>query len=217
MEADFRCTSNLCAPWQPMTHILQRSFRNVVLSDSCNLCTLGWFVMSIRRSGWNIVLSLVVSASAFAADPAPILAQESSPIWDGIQFRMGEASVDFLIWLLQTQMDASQNAIPPEVAPQTQQTLSQVFPLSACGDALPSSYDAYPLAVYPVQIRYTEANLDIVQTYFCRDVFQGSNGDRITVASFVSEERAYIFAQFMAAEFANAFVGEPDIIDERPF
>ncbi|TAE34794.1 MAG: hypothetical protein EAY65_01340 [Alphaproteobacteria bacterium] len=153
------------------------------------------------------------------ANPQPVIvAQQEDPFWYGVRQQLGNELVRYLIWLAQTGGQNQQPATPPPVQQlPASQPLQSYFPRATCGDKLPTRASAYLVTIYPVQIRYTSSNLNVVQDRFCHDAFVGSEGRRIFVASFTSRERAAIFARLMESQFGNAFIGEPEVIDERPF
>ncbi|TAE84308.1 MAG: hypothetical protein EAY76_00230 [Alphaproteobacteria bacterium] len=172
--------------------------------------------MSIKRSFVALCSALAIGSSVLAVDAQPVFSQNFwDAAWEG--FIRG-ASDELGRRALGSLMDGAQ-ATPQEKREvlRSENPLQSYFPRATCGDALPTRASAYPVTIYPVQIRYTSSNLNVVQDRFCHDAFAGSEGRRIYVASFTSRERAAIFAHLMESQFGNAFIGEPEVIDERPF
>ncbi|MFW6296753.1 MAG: hypothetical protein ACOC04_06140 [Halothece sp.] len=92
----------------------------------------------------------------------------------------------------------------------------RAFPKNACGDGKPSDPNAYPVNFYPVNLPYSDSNLSKAQSYFCRDAYQKRDKETreklIQVASFLNEEKARAFADFVNTEMSGAIVGEPTTI-----
>jgi hypothetical protein len=91
------------------------------------------------------------------------------------------------------------------------------FPKDSCGDSLPEDSDAYPVKFYPVLIDYSERNLKLAQSQFCRDslkIYRESlDKDYIQISSFIGRERANQFKEFIQSEFVNVEIGEASIIE----
>lgn len=118
----------------------------------------------------------------------------------------------------------------PPVIPEAVQTVSsqpfqkadpfplEDFPQSSCGDSKPSDPNAYPVNFYPVNIPYSERDLEKAQIYFCEDAYQkrdkGTREKVIQIASFISEEKARRFADLVNTKMSGANVGEPTTIYE---
>lgn len=96
---------------------------------------------------------------------------------------------------------------------------SVTFPQDVCGDQLPDDATAYPVSLYPVFVKYAEADLAKVKSDFCRDAFKKfrdkNNRDEIQVGSFLGTERASQFKEFISQNFANVEVGEATIIESK--
>lgn len=82
------------------------------------------------------------------------------------------------------------------------------FPKPSCGDSLPQQEDEYPVTFYPVDISYSEANLEKARNIFCQDAFvKLIEGERmIQVASFRSIAKSENFANFIRRELEDAQV-----------
>lgn len=95
------------------------------------------------------------------------------------------------------------------------------FPKASCGDPLPSDSNEYPINFYPVFIPYSDANLGKASSHFCQDSLKKRRKDTgelvVQVSSFTSKEKAIYFAVFIRSEFENSMVGEPTVIEEKPF
>jgi len=91
------------------------------------------------------------------------------------------------------------------------------FPKVSCGDSLPSNPSAYPVNFYPVFVKPSDRNLQIVTTQFCRDAYKMKKKDTgeeaIQVASFQTEEKALAFADFLKSEVGSAEVGPPSEVE----
>lgn len=96
--------------------------------------------------------------------------------------------------------------------------LSEDFPQFSCGDAKPSDRNVYPVKFYPVNVPYSEANLGITQANFCQDAYQKRSKDTgekvVQVASFLSQNKARDFANFIESQISGASVGSPTIVYE---
>lgn len=95
------------------------------------------------------------------------------------------------------------------------------FPQASCGDKLPKDAKADNFKFYPVFVDYdSKVNLEIVKSEFCGDAIHKNRIDRggasIQVASFISEERAYQFKQFLATKLGGAEVGKPTVRATKP-
>ena len=93
------------------------------------------------------------------------------------------------------------------------------FPLTACGDPLPSDPKLYPVNLYPVYIDYSDQNLAQVRSQFCQDALdinrEKTNKKSIQVASFTTLERANKFKEILRKKFGNVEVGEPTKISSK--
>lgn len=90
------------------------------------------------------------------------------------------------------------------------------FPQASCGDKPPKDAKIDNLNFYPVFISYSsKVNLEIVKANFCQDAMQKYRLDKgheaIQVASFLTEERANQFREFLQNKLGNAEVGEPTV------
>lgn len=92
------------------------------------------------------------------------------------------------------------------------------FPKNVCGDPLPSDPSKYPIDFYPVNIPDSAKNLNKAKTSYCRDALRKISKDtkqpRIQIASFISEERAEAFADFIRVDFSDVAVGSSTVISE---
>lgn len=90
---------------------------------------------------------------------------------------------------------------------------SMRFPQPNCGDAMPTDPKAFPVNFYPVFVDYSESNLQIVTSRFCKDAYQmvrqDTNKEAIQVGSFTSFERAELFKAFLQKTFSSGEVGQP--------
>lgn len=91
------------------------------------------------------------------------------------------------------------------------------FPQDSCGDKLPQDPQAYPVEFYPIFIDYSDSNLQLVQSKFCRDALtkyrKAMDKDFIQVASFISPQRANQFKELMVKELGSGEVGEFTMIN----
>ena len=89
------------------------------------------------------------------------------------------------------------------------------FPQASCGDSLPTDRDAYPVSFYPVYIEANNSNLQKVKSQFCKDAYTKKRKDTgqkaIQVGSFISEERARDFQDYMLQEFGSGEIGQPTV------
>lgn len=96
---------------------------------------------------------------------------------------------------------------------------SVTFPQDVCGDKLPDDATAYPVSLYPIFVKYTEANLAKIKSDFCQDAFKKfrdkNNRDEIQVGSFLGTERASQFKEFLAQTFVGVDIGEVTIIEAK--
>ncbi|BAQ62262.1 hypothetical protein GM3708_2668 [Geminocystis sp. NIES-3708] len=87
------------------------------------------------------------------------------------------------------------------------------YPQSTCGDEKPSDSSMYPVNFYPVNIPYNENYFNIVRESYCQDSYKKKDkitGEKIIqVASFLSEDKALSFAQFISEKIPTISVGEP--------
>jgi hypothetical protein len=109
---------------------------------------------------------------------------------------------------------------PEPTTPTTPNPFQSVtFPQDVCGDQLPDDATAYPVSLYPIFVKYTEADLAKVQSQLCRDAFKKfrdkNNRDEIQVGSFLGTERASRFKEFISQTFADVEVGEATIIASK--
>jgi len=109
---------------------------------------------------------------------------------------------------------------PEPTTPETPNPFQSVtFPKDVCGDQLPDDATAYPVSLYPIFVKYTEADLAKVKSDFCRDAFKKfrdkNNRDEIQVGSFVGTERSSQFQEFISQTFADVEVGEATIIASK--
>ncbi len=81
------------------------------------------------------------------------------------------------------------------------------FPMSSCGDSDPG----YVTNWYPVYVNYSDRNLAIIRTNYCRDAIpmyrNSQNTTSILVASFLNRSSAQEFADFMKIEVGSGEVG----------
>jgi hypothetical protein len=96
------------------------------------------------------------------------------------------------------------------------------FPQETCGDHLLKDVKTDTVKFYPVFIDYSENNLQAVKAKFCRDAFKKRRKDNdkeaIQVASFVSEERANKFKEFLVTKLSivSNELKEPTVIAVKP-
>jgi hypothetical protein len=94
------------------------------------------------------------------------------------------------------------------------------FPQESCGDSLPEDGSAYPVSFYPVFVDYSEKNLQILQSQFCKDsikVFRDNkNKNSIQVASFTSQEKAEQFRKFIFPKIGMGELGQPTTLTQKP-
>ena len=93
------------------------------------------------------------------------------------------------------------------------------FPQASCGDSLPTDKNAYPINFYPVYIKANDSNLQKVKSQFCRDAYTKKRKDTgqkaIQVGSFISEEKAKDFKDFMLQKFGSGEIGQPTVRQYR--
>jgi serine/threonine-protein kinase len=93
------------------------------------------------------------------------------------------------------------------------------FPRSSCGDTLPENPNAYPVNLYPVFIEYTDNNLQLVTSKFCKDAYQMTRkviGKKaIQMGSFLSRDNAEAFKNLMVKELGSGEIGEPRRIESK--
>lgn len=94
------------------------------------------------------------------------------------------------------------------------------FPKESCGDSLPNDSSAYPINFFPVFVDYSESNLNLLKSIFCRDAFkkfnEKSGKDEIQVASFLGRERAEQFANLIKNEIGSGNLGNPTVLESKP-
>lgn len=96
------------------------------------------------------------------------------------------------------------------------------FPKRVCGDPLPTNPSIYPVRFYPVFASYSEPNLARITSQYCQDALGPITRDNrvraIQVGSFISQERAQLFEQFMEERLPQIQwdIGEPNIIESPP-
>jgi hypothetical protein len=112
-------------------------------------------------------------------------------------------------------------AVTPSPPPRTTKTYQfsfSNFPKNTCGDQKPNDPNAYPIKFYPVNIPYSESNLSQAKSLFCRDSFQKRHPTTrekiIQMSSFLEQEKAQAFADFVSQKISGASVGEPTTIYE---
>lgn len=97
---------------------------------------------------------------------------------------------------------------------------SVLFPQDSCGDSLPKDSSAYPVNFYPVFVEYSEKNLQILQSQFCKDsieVFRDNkNKTFIQVASFTSQDKAEQFRKFIFQKIGMGELGESTTLIYTP-
>lgn len=85
-----------------------------------------------------------------------------------------------------------------------------IFPLRTCGDEDPGGTNTW----YPVYVNYSERNLSMIQTKYCRDAIRKYREKlglhSIQIASFLSRSDALNFADLMRDEIGSGEVGEPN-------
>lgn len=115
---------------------------------------------------------------------------------------------------------SSSSSDSSEQKPSLQLSLSE-FPKVSCGDPLPSNASDYPINFYPVFVPYSDDNLAKASSHFCQDSLKKRRKDTgeivVQVSSFTSKEKAILFAVFIRSEFEYTIVGEPTVIEEKPF
>jgi hypothetical protein len=96
---------------------------------------------------------------------------------------------------------------------------SMRFPQPNCGDAMPTDPKAFPVNFYPVFVDYSESNLQIVTSRFCKDAYKmvrkDTNKKAIQVGSFIGIERAELFQVFLQKTLSNADVGQPRRVEYK--
>lgn len=94
------------------------------------------------------------------------------------------------------------------------------FPQGSCGDTLPRNPALYPVNFYPVYIDNQGQNLAMVQSRFCSDAYamrkKDTNQPAIQVASFLDQQRAQFFAEFMQQQMGSGEVGPPTPVTSPP-
>ncbi len=87
---------------------------------------------------------------------------------------------------------------------------------ATCGDPLPKDEKAYPVSFYPVSVKYSEANLEVVKKHFCADAIKRKSEklgkDVVQVGSFTSRDRASALRSELSANLQEAEIGEPTVI-----
>lgn len=108
----------------------------------------------------------------------------------------------------QSQAVAKQRPILQETAQKT------------CGDSLPESSTAYPVTFYPVVVDYSEKNLELLKSHFCKDSLKRFSKEMrkniIQVASFNSQDKADQFKNKLKLHFDGVYVTAPTIIKSSP-
>jgi hypothetical protein len=93
---------------------------------------------------------------------------------------------------------------------------SQSFPQTICGDQKPQASGVDSVQFYPVNISYSPSSLQFAITNYCGDAYQkteSSTGNKlIQISSFLSQEKAQEFADFVNERMNGAVVGEPTTI-----
>ena len=93
---------------------------------------------------------------------------------------------------------------------------SQSFPQATCGDQKPQASGLDSVQFYPVNISYSPSSLQFAITNYCGDAYQkrepGTGNQLIQISSFLSQEKAQEFADFVNERMDGAFVGEPKTI-----
>ena len=118
-----------------------------------------------------------------------------------------------------------QKNLPPPPRTSRHQTSNQTFtfnpedfPKYSCGDSKPTDPSDYPVEFYPVNVPYSEDNLFIAKSYFCRDAFQKRAKDtgkkEVQIASFTNKRKARAFAAFVNTQISKVRVGLPTVIYE---
>jgi hypothetical protein len=107
----------------------------------------------------------------------------------------------------------------PEPLPVETNPFDQMrFPQNACGDSLPTDLSAYPVNFYPVFVSFSNSNLTIAKSRFCKDALPVVRKDTkikaIQIASFTSVERANFFREYVSREISNAEVGASTVIQK---
>lgn len=108
-----------------------------------------------------------------------------------------------------------QNASTPFPRPKRaiQQASRYSFPTDTCGDRDPGGTNTW----YPVYANYSQRNLSLIQSRYCRDAIRkyreaiGLNS--IQVASFLNRSDAQEFAALLKSEIGSGEVGDPDTRD----
>jgi hypothetical protein len=89
------------------------------------------------------------------------------------------------------------------------------FPRATCGDILPADKSIYPLSYYPIFIKNTGDNLQIVKDKFCSDAIakkdKNTGEEVIQVASFYTN-KASEFLRLMEQNFGEARLGTESVV-----
>ncbi|HEY9657372.1 MAG TPA: hypothetical protein V6C65_02825, partial [Allocoleopsis sp.] len=97
----------------------------------------------------------------------------------------------------------------PQLEGVVQQTSRYSFPIDTCGDRDPGGTNTW----YPVYVNYSERNLSLIQSHYCRDAIRKYREDMglysIQVASFLNQSDAQEFAALLKSEIGNGKVGAP--------
>lgn len=155
----------------------------------------------------EIESEFLVADAADKPTPAPLVPRRSNFSclggWLGLFFVMG-GCVAIVSSGLMSLLESQSTANPFERA---------TYPRSACGDPLPKRAKDFPTSLYPVYVRYSAENLDIVKRKFCQDAFvirrRDTGSQAIQVASFVQEKRAQQFGTFLQQKVGSGIVGTP--------
>jgi hypothetical protein len=91
---------------------------------------------------------------------------------------------------------------------------SVAFPLEKCSEPLPSNQNSQTITIYPVFINYSEENLNKIKSEYCQDSELEQENNRIKVASYLDQEKAREFQEFIAKSFNSAFIGDPITIEK---
>jgi hypothetical protein len=128
----------------------------------------------------------------------------------------GSQTFDIKLSLESKENPISSQPSPRTTTRKTYQFSFSDFPKNTCGDRKPTDPNAYPVKFYPVNIPYSESNLSQAQSLFCRDSFQKRHPTTrekiIQISSFLEQEKAQDFADFVSQKIAGASVGEPTTI-----
>ncbi|UAJ72056.1 hypothetical protein IQE94_13215 [Synechocystis sp. PCC 7339] len=93
---------------------------------------------------------------------------------------------------------------------------SQSFPQTTCGDQKPQASDVDSVQFYPVNISYSPSSLQFAITNYCGDAYQKTEPDTgrklVQISSFLSQEKAQEFADFVNERMNGTVVGEPTTI-----